>query len=293
MAKQADISSKRLIAIQPEDWVRWATKVEDAARCEILSGELQQISRQTDTLILVNQSSVGKFLVLFEIQTRYSLAMPRRMRAYAALAEQTHELPVFPVLINILPYTKEIPTRFESNFLGIAALQDYHVINLWQLSAETVLNGDFAALIPFLPTMQGGKDEKLLQRAQAQLQINQELRESGKSDELQLALSVFTEAVLGRGKANQIFRWNMLDIFIESPLYQEIVQQGLQQGLSQGRREELQKMLARQLTKRFGSIDQDTTERIQNLPIEQAEELAEAIFDFEDQTDLKKWLAQI
>ena len=288
--------------MQPAGWVRWATKLDDAKDedCEVLSGELNAVSRQTDTLILVKQSSVGKFLALFEIQTRYSPQMPLRMRVYAALAEQTHNLPVFPVLINILPYSREIPTAYESNFLGIAARQDYYVINLWQLDAEAVLAGDFTALIPFLPVMQGGTDENLLRKAQAQLQISPTLRRANRVDEMQFALSIFTEAVLGKGAANQILRWNMFDIFVESPLYQEIVQQGLQQGLQQGvqqgvqqgRREELQKMLTRQLNKRLGAIGEATKQQLAGLPIETAEELIEAIFDFADQADLQTWLNQ-
>ncbi|MBC7797997.1 MAG: Rpn family recombination-promoting nuclease/putative transposase [Pyrinomonadaceae bacterium] len=136
--------------------------------------------------------------------------------------------PVFPVLINVLAYNGEIPNRYESTFLGLTARQDYNVINLWELSAEDVLAQDFTALIPFIPTMSGGKDEKLLQRAQVKLQLDKDLRESGNLNEFELILSVFTEAVLGKGKSSKIFSWTMLDIFVESPLYQEIVEQGLQ-----------------------------------------------------------------
>ena len=73
MAKTSDITSKSLISLLPNDWVRWATNIEDASDCEVLNTEFQLISRNTDALVLVNKSSVGKFLTLFEIQTRYSL----------------------------------------------------------------------------------------------------------------------------------------------------------------------------------------------------------------------------
>ena len=109
MAKNSDITSKRLIAIAPEGWVRWATNIQDASNCEILSGEFQFFSRETDMLIHIHESSVGEFLTLFEIQTRYSAEMPKRIRSYSAFAEAKYNLPVYPILINILPYMEFLP----------------------------------------------------------------------------------------------------------------------------------------------------------------------------------------
>ena len=149
----SDITSKSIIATNPDEWVRWVSGVADARGCELMSGELQFIRRFTDTLVLVRASAVGEFIVLFEIQNSYILTMPDRMRTYAALASEVYRMPVFPVLINIKPYGKPIPTRFESEFLGLTARQDYRVINLWEVEAEEILAQDLWALIPLLPTM--------------------------------------------------------------------------------------------------------------------------------------------
>ncbi len=282
MAKQSDITSKRLIAIAPEEWVRWATNVADASNCEILSGEFQVISRETDMLILVHESSIGEFLTLFEVQTRYSVEMPKRIRAYAAFAEAKYDLPVFPILINILPYQQTIPTCYESNFLGIYARQDYRVINLWEIEAEQILEENLTALMPFLPAMKGGKNEKLVQQAQAQLQLDKNLRDTGKLGDMQMALSLFTEAIFGKGKSREILRWTMLDIIVESPLYQEIQLDGA--------KIESRKILLKQFTRKFGTLEAMTIESIRKLSLEDAESLAEAIFDIETRNDLDKWL---
>jgi predicted transposase YdaD len=59
--------------------------------------------------------------------------MPRRMRAYTALAEEKYNLPTYPVLINILQTSDtEIPTSVTSNLAGLRAIKDYRVINLWE-----------------------------------------------------------------------------------------------------------------------------------------------------------------
>lgn len=265
--------------------MRWATNVADAKNCEILSGEFQLVSRETDTLIRVHESSAGEFLTLFEIQTRYSPEMPKRMRAYAALAEAKYDLPVYPILINILPYNQIIPARYERQFLDVYARQDYRIINLWEVSAEQVLRENLIAVMPFLPAMRGGKDEAKIQQVQAKLQLDEDLRNTGNLGDMQMALSLFTEAVLGKGKSKQILRWTMLDIIVESPLYQEIQMEGA----ALGRKEESQKILSKMLTRKFGTLDESVKENLKRTSLEDDELLAEEIFDLETKADLEKW----
>ena len=284
----SDITSKRLIAINPDEWVRWASGVADASGCELLSGEFQFIRRYTDTLVVVKHSSVGEFLALFEIQTHYTPQMPNRMRSYAALASEVYKLPVFPVLINIMPYGKPIPTRFESEFLGLTARQDYRVINLWEIEAEDILAQDLWSLIPFLPTMKGASEE-LIEKAKARVVLDTEMQLTKIADELEFALALFTEAFFGKETTLRIFGGKMLEIIAQTSMYQEI----LGRGLRQGREEEIRKVLSKLLTKRFGEIDAQTEESVNELSVEQAENLAEAIFDLEKPEDLNNWLAKL
>jgi predicted transposase YdaD len=102
MSKPADVSTKRLISLAPNNWVKWVTQIPDVVAKEILNSEFQWISRESDVLIRVESQEYGKFLVLNELQLRYKPEMPRRMRAYAGLAEEKYQLPTYPVLINIL-----------------------------------------------------------------------------------------------------------------------------------------------------------------------------------------------
>lgn len=231
-------------------------------------------------------------MTLFEIQTRYTTDMPLRMRAYAALAEAKFQIPVIPILVNILPYGKNIPTSYESEFLGIKVRQDYRVINLWEVEAEEILARDLTALIPFIPTMKGGTSEKVLHKAQTQLEFDKELRESGKLGDMQMALQVFAKAILG-DKANEILRWTMIDLIIESPFYKEIVDKGLQQGLQQGRKEESQNLIIKLIIKKFGEINEQNKIRLADLSLEQSESLAEALFDFKNFDDIRNWLTNV
>ena len=72
--------------------------------------------------------------------------------------------------------------------------------------------------------------------------------------------------------------------FTQSRAYQEILGSGKALGEA--------KVTLRQLNRRCGPLDAATTERIQALPLEQLEALAEALLDFSGPGDLNAWLAQ-
>ncbi len=109
------------------------------------------------------------------------------------------------------------------------------------------------------------------------------------ADELEFALALFTEAFFGKETTLRIFGGKMLEIIAQTSMYQEI----LGRGVRQGREEEIRKMLLRLLPKRFGEIDAQTEESVNELSVEQAENLAEAIFDLETPADLNNWLAKL
>ncbi|MBC6419788.1 MAG: Rpn family recombination-promoting nuclease/putative transposase, partial [Prochloron sp. SP5CPC1] len=99
MPKQkADISTKRLISLAPNEWVQWLMEPSQIEVREIISSEFQWVSREGDVLVKAYSPDLGEFLILNELQLRYNQKVPRRMRAYTALAGEKYELPVYPVL---------------------------------------------------------------------------------------------------------------------------------------------------------------------------------------------------
>ncbi|MCC5634739.1 Rpn family recombination-promoting nuclease/putative transposase [Nostoc sp. CHAB 5844] len=269
MTKPADVSTKRLISLAPNSWViislapnswvKWVTRIPDVVAGEILSSEFQWISRESDVLVRATSPEYGEFLVLNELQLRYQPQMPRRMRAYAALAEEKYNLPTYPVLINILKTTNEqIPSRFESNFAGIQASQDYRVINLWEVDVNIVLEQPILSLLPFVPILKGGENEFIIREA---LQI---LRADEQLNQLETVLAFFATFVLESALVQEIMRWDMA-VLRESPWYQEILREGMALGLAQGeargevrgeergRREELYSSIELVLKMKFGN----------------------------------------
>jgi predicted transposase YdaD len=248
---------------------------------------------QTDET-LVNSPLHGEFLVLNELQLRYNAKLPVRMRAYAALAEEKYGLPTYPVLVNILPpsTTVLIQNRFDSNFLGLVARQDYRVINLWKVDAAVVFEQSLTALLPFVPVLKNGGEAAIVQQSLNRLRQDEQLIE------LESLLAFFASFVLGTDVVRQIMRWDMA-VLRESPWYQEILkegerlgqQKGRQEGKQEGKQEEGQLLILKQLSRQVGTLSPEVTAQLQTLSLEQLETLGEALLDFSELADLTKWLA--
>jgi predicted transposase YdaD len=285
VAKVSDIGGKRLLGLAPDAWARWVTQQADVIALEILGSEFQWVSRENDVLMKVRSPIHGEFLILNELQLRYTDKMPLRMRAYAALAQERYGLPVYPVLVNILPppSTVVVSNRFESNFLGLQARQDYCVINLWEVEAETVFEQSLDTLLPFVPILKNGGNQQTVRRALVQLQQNEELVE------LESLLGFFASFVLDTELVGQIMRWDMT-VLRESPWYQEIRQEGRQEGEQTGVFKGEQSLILRQLTRRIGEVVPERRSQVQALSLTQLEALGEALLDFSEPADLDEWL---
>ncbi|HEY68846.1 MAG TPA: Rpn family recombination-promoting nuclease/putative transposase, partial [Thermoflexia bacterium] len=215
------------MAGEPTEWVRWLLRDTTAEVEEWLSGEFQFILRHSDAILRV-RGREGSFILVVEVQLRADRRMPRRMRAYAALAEERYNLPVYPVVFYLLAPSKEVepPGYYHSEFMGLVAHQDFRVVKVWEIEARRVLEEGVTALLPFMPLMKG-VDEEII-RAGARL-----LREREVGEETEVALALFASFVMEPEQLQRIVRWDMA-VLRESPWYKQILEEGLQQGLQQG-----------------------------------------------------------
>ncbi|WP_341528773.1 Rpn family recombination-promoting nuclease/putative transposase [Nostoc sp. UHCC 0302] len=209
--------------------------------------EFQWISRESDVLIRVTSLEYGEFLVLNELQLRYQPQMPRWMRAYSALAEEKYNLPTYPVLINILKTGNEaIPTSFTSNLAGLQVVQDYRVINLWEVDVNIAFEQPLPSLLPFVPILKGGENESTIREA---LQI---LRADEQLNQLETVLAFFATFVLESALVQEIMRWDMAVLY-ESPWYQEILHEGEARGEARGERRGILSSIEINLELKFGN----------------------------------------
>lgn len=282
VVKKADIGGKRLIGLAPTAWVQWVTQQPDVIAQEILSSEFQWVSRENDVLVKAYSPTQGEFLILNELQFRYNSKLPARMRAYSGLASEKYGLPTYPVLVNILPPLTPITIRdrFESNFMGLQARQDYRLINLWEVDAAVVFDQSLNALLPFVPILRNGGEAAIVQQALNQLRQDEQLVE------LESLLAFFASFVLESEVVRQIMRWDMA-VLRESPWYQEILREGELRAEQKER-----SLILRQITRKVGELTPETLAQIEALPIDQLEALGEDLLDFDQPADLTLWLQQ-
>jgi len=225
---KADIGGKRVLGAAPETWVRWLLKDPNLEVKATLTEEFRFVLRHSDELLLV-QGEKGSFLMLTELQLHRDLKMGLRMRAYAGLAEQKYELPVYPVVLLLLPPEEKVAGYYHSEFMGLVAHQDYRVVKAWAVDAREVLKREVLALVPYVPLMEGANEEVIREGVAL-------LRRRGVGEEMEIVLALFASFVMEPEQIQKIVRWDMA-VLRESPWYQEILQEGRQLGWQQGRQE--------------------------------------------------------
>ncbi|HBH73147.1 MAG TPA: hypothetical protein DDY43_06805, partial [Synechococcales bacterium UBA10510] len=82
-----------------------------------------------------------------------------------------------------------------------------------------------------------------------------------------------------------------LEDFSQSRAYRELIGWAEERGIALGEARGETKVTLRLLTRRCGSLSAATTARIQALPVDKLEALAEALLDFTGPQDLQDWLA--
>ena len=281
--KKADIGGKRLINLAPNKWVNWLTNNDNLTVKEIVSSDFQWIARENDVLIKVSSPIDGEFLILNELQLRYNKKVPVRISAYTMLAKEQYQLPVYPVLVNILPNSQIeiIPDCYESEFMGIKTYQNYKVINLWEVDVNLVFEQDLSSLLPFVPILKGGANENIVRLAVNKLRANETFKD------LEPLLSFFSSFVLDIPIIQQIMRWDMT-VLRESPWYQQILKEGLDIGEKQGEK----RVVSRLIERRFGTLSPENNQKIEQLSVLQLENLATELLDITELSQLELWLEQ-
>ncbi len=282
MAKPVDIGSKRLVSLAPTAWARWCTGDASIEAVEILSGDFQWVARATDVLLKVTSPVHGEFLLPCEIQTRPQKRMPRRLNAYAALAEERYDLAAYPVLVNILPPTPgmRIASRYESSVLDLSAFRTFRVLNLWEVDVNLVFTQNLATLLPFTPILKGGGSGEVLSKTVALLRADQSLAE------LETLLAFFATFVLDVDVVTRIMRWDMA-VLRESPWYTEILaegmerglERGMERGLERGREAEATNMVLMVIRHRFGAVSPATEQTISQLSLSELRSLVDIVLD--------------
>jgi predicted transposase YdaD len=185
------------------------------------------------------------------------------------------------------------PLAYQEVFELAQTRHKFNVIRLWEVEAEELLQ--FPGLWPFAVLGKAANREAVLRDVASRIE---KLRDRKEQSNLAASTAILAGLILEKGLIQRILRE---EIMRESVIYQEIkaegkeegLQQGLQQGMQQGMQRGEATLALRLLNRRLGQISATIEEQIRQLPVEQLENLGEALLDFESESDLLNWLGRI
>ncbi len=229
-------------------------------------------------------------LIHIEHQARREGEFGRRLFRYFARLYERHGLPVYPVVV----FSYDAPQRAEPEshrveFPDRVVLEfNYAVIQLNRLKWRDYVrhaNPVASALMSKMAMKEEERPRVKLEclRLLATLKLN--------PAKMQL-ISGFVDTYLKLSAEEEKKFLSSAQAVAKKVM--EIVtswmEQGIEKGLQRGRQEGEQTIVLRQLNRCLSAVSMRLQSRIRKLPVEKLEALAEALFDFKETDDLRRWL---
>ncbi|GAX34791.1 DUF4351 domain-containing protein [Nodularia sp. NIES-3585] len=245
--------------------------------------------RRVDLLAQVKwRGEDSYFLIHLENQAYNQKEFERRMFHYFARLDSKYLMPIFPIVI----FSYDEPKRPEKNQYVVSFPHrkilefNYVAIQLNNLNWRSFLNKPNPVAAALMAKMNFQPEERIRVKLEClrmlvTLQLNPAKIEliSGFIDTY-LRLNTTEEQELNA----ELHQANL----IEEEKIMEIVTSWMEKGIEQGE----QKIVKRQLKRRFNDITPAIESRINELSSPQIESLADAIFDLQTLDDLINWLEQ-
>ncbi len=259
------------------------------------SVEVKQLAFRIDGLFLPQQEGDPLFFV--EIQFQRDERLYARLFAEIFLYLSRHKLSGDWRAVVIYPYAG-IESGTIEHYRELLDSDRVTRIYLDQLQGE----GFGVATLRFVVAPEAvakGQVGSLLKKSQGQF-TDPELREQ-LVDFLE-TLVVYKFPGMSREEIGEMFGTQDLR---QTRFYQEVIQEGIQQGLTQGLTQGIQQgitqgiqqeasnLTLRQLQRKVGEVPMELQSQIRSLPVEQLEELGEALLDFGSLRDLTAWLETV
>jgi len=232
MAKPYDDGLKQLVRANPRAFVLWLFPQAEYVREHPY--ELKEWKLEVDTLIEVLVNGLP-MLQHIEFQTRHDPTIAERLQCYNILLWSEYNIPVLSWVISLLkdehapssPLKRRIPTG--------KTVHEFHFesIDLAELLTEDLVRLKQLELLPLLTLTKDGARREVVK------QMRENLLAAGRLELVQVGNTLASLAFRQQGhKADQ--DWlrrsvrEMHDLLRETPVYQDILQEGREEGLEQG-----------------------------------------------------------
>ena len=254
-------------------------------------------SREVDIVVKARfRGQDAFFLIHVENQSSAQSGFPKRMFLYFARLHEKYDLPIYPVVIFSYDKPKRAePRRYTVAFPGETVLQfKYKVIQLNRLSWRQFVkqpNPVAAALMSKMKMSPQDRPRVKVEclRLLATLKLDPaRTRLIGNFIDSYLKLTTVETKKYERELAT--LAPDEKEATVEMMSSWERI--GLERGLQEGRQEGKEDLVVRLITKRFGSVSPQVTQRLDQMPTDQLDALGEALFDFSSVADLEMWLSR-
>lgn len=235
MAGEYDSGMKRLVKINPADYVSWL--VQDAIYLEEYNPHLPNRSIDADSLLKAAYKAVPDrpFLVHIEFQTKPDLEMARRLWEYNVSATIKYGLPTKSFVIYLKKISQVATAPYQVKIPDGEEIHRFHfgVIKLWEIATEELRQTGLTGLLALLPLTENGAKREVVETMIDDLQS--EIEGETQRDMLSIGLTFATLVFNKKDQDWLMRRISMLeDILEESPFYQQIMHRGEEKGRVQG-----------------------------------------------------------
>ncbi|MCL5058870.1 MAG: Rpn family recombination-promoting nuclease/putative transposase [Actinobacteria bacterium] len=195
--------------------------------------EAVAVQRTSDVLLKVREDGY-QYLMLVEFQSRPDRKMAMRLLEYTAMHHRRHEVPVYPVVINLTGGGRQ-EGRYILECLDLPVVNfNYRQINLQDIAGRDFLYRGPVGLLPLVPLMRQDESlEAVLEKCVSRLK--DEIPGDEDRSILYLALGAFASLKFSRDLILKLMEVNKLDTF---PLFDGVrekwIDQGIHQGIHQG-----------------------------------------------------------
>ncbi len=278
-----DSTCKFIAAAFSRDWATWLLgKPIDLT--ELKPSELSLEPIRADSLIFLQSEDL---VLHIEFQTEPKEDIPFRMLDYRLRVHRRYPHKEMYQVVIYLRKSNSVLAQ-QTSFELSQTRHQFNVIRLWEVDYSELLAAP--GVLPFAVLGKGGNNETVLRDV-----ANRIDNISDKTNQSNLAAStaILAGLILEKRLIQRILRE---EIMKESVIYQEITASAEQKGRIEGRLEGKQEgeanLVLRLLNRRLGEVSESVSEQIRQLPLEQIEDLGEALLDFEREEDLLNWLVK-
>jgi hypothetical protein len=234
------------------------------------------------------------FWISIESQGNSDIAFNRRIFHKYAQLDAAHSMPIYPIILfPIDPPQRPEPNYYRVEFVDCKVMDfNFLTLQMSRLNWRDFLKRRNPVAAALMTTMNVKTSDKPAVKAEclrllATLKLDTaNIKVVSNFIDTYLKLSDVEEQVFKR----EVERMGLL----EREQVMDLISSGgqQQQTLEAGAKQEALLLVIRLLNRRLNGLSPDLAEQIQRLPVNQVEDLGEALLDFGNEEDLKNWLDQ-